>query len=76
MHFVTIFERAQLLHQESSFLEDVLEVGEVAEKYFLSQKAAIGILKRTAKRGRKIPYQLLRALEQVAQTTTTRKMED
>ena len=56
-------------------LEDVLE-DEVALKYFLSQKAAKGILNRAAKRGRKIPEFLYRALVMVAQTTTTPKQED
>lgn len=60
---------------ESSSLVDVLEE-QVADKYFLSQKAATGILKRSEKRGRKIPSLLLRALEAVAQTTMTPKMED
>jgi hypothetical protein len=56
----------------SSSLADVLQ-DDVPSKYFLSPKAAAGILRRAEKRGRELPSHLLAALEQVARTTTTDK---
>jgi len=53
-------------------LVDVLEPS-VLDKYSLSAKAAIGILRRAEKRGRTLPPHLSVALEAVAQTTTTDK---
>lgn len=47
-------------------LSDVLETFGVPEKYFLSAKACRGILRRAAKRGRKLPPLLEKALESVA----------
>lgn len=45
----------------------------VPAKYWLSARAARGILRRAEKRGRSLPSPLLAALEQVARTTTTGK---
>jgi hypothetical protein len=56
----------------SSSLADVLQDG-VPAKYFLSPKAAAGILRRAEKRGRELPTHLSAALEAVARTTTTDK---
>jgi hypothetical protein len=53
-------------------LLDVLE-DDVAPRYFLSPKAAAGILRRAEARGRTLPTHLSAALEAVAQTTTTDK---
>jgi hypothetical protein len=51
-----------------SSLSDVLEIpGGHLRKYFLSQRAASGILRRAEKRGRKLPEALLNALQLVAQ---------
>jgi hypothetical protein len=47
-------------------LSDVLETGEIPQKYFLSQKACKGILRRAEKRGKKLPEPLQVALTQVA----------
>lgn len=47
-------------------LSDVLEACDVPQKYFLSAKACLGILRRAAQRGRELPKELRRALEQVA----------
>jgi DNA (cytosine-5)-methyltransferase 1 len=44
---------------------------DVPSKYFLSPRAAAGILRRAEKRGRALPSHLLAALEAVARTTTT-----
>jgi hypothetical protein len=54
----------------SSSLADVLQ-DDVPSKYFLSPRAAAGILRRAEKRGRALPSHLLAALEAVARTTTT-----
>ncbi len=58
-----------------SSLPDVLEA-EVAPRYFLSPRAAAGILRRAEKRGRALPSHLLAALEAVVRTTTTPKPKD
>lgn len=59
----------------SSSLADVLQDG-VAARYFLSPRAAAGILRRAEKRGRGLPSHLSAALEQVARTTTTPKQDE
>jgi hypothetical protein len=51
-----------------SSLADVLE-DQVAPKYFLSPRAAAGILRRAEKRGRTLPAHLQQALEAVATTS-------
>ena len=50
-------------------LSDVLEVGNVPQRFFLSATASAGILRRAEKRGKTLPEQLRRALESVATTT-------
>ena len=50
-----------------SSLSDVLETGEVPQRFFLSPKACAGILRRAEKRGKKLPPQLYKALHTVAQ---------
>ncbi|MDO8632838.1 MAG: hypothetical protein Q7R41_20335, partial [Phycisphaerales bacterium] len=49
-----------------SSLSEVLEIGDVPKRYFLSAKACRGILRRAAKRGRELPPQLERSLRAVA----------
>lgn len=44
-------------------LSDVLETSEVPQRFYLSAKAARGILRRAERRGRTLPTQLRRALE-------------
>jgi hypothetical protein len=51
-------------------LSDILEK-DVPQKYYLSPKAARGILRRAEKRGRELPTQLREALSQVATDTTS-----
>lgn len=51
---------------DASSLSDVLETGEVPQRYFLSATACRGILRRAEKRGKALPPPLLRALEAVA----------
>jgi len=53
-----------------SSLRDVLQ-GDVPARYFLSRKAAAGILRRADKRGRQLPAHLREALEAVAGRATT-----
>jgi len=50
-------------------LSDILETGDVPQRFFLSATACRGILRRAEKRGKELPKQLQQALEQVAQTT-------
>ena len=47
-------------------LSDILETGAIPQRYFLSQTACRGILRRAEKRGKEIPEALRRALETVA----------
>lgn len=52
----------------SSSLRDVLHRGTVPERFFLSPRAAAGILRRAQKRGRTLPPALLAALTALAST--------
>ena len=47
-------------------LSDILETGDVPQRYFLSATACRGILRRAEKRGKTLPAALERALRQVA----------
>lgn len=58
-----------------SSLSDILETGDIPQRYFLSRKACAGILRRSEKRGRELPIALREALEQAAQTTTERRQD-
>ena len=49
-------------------LSDVLETGDVPQRYFLSQKACQGILGRAERRGKTLPSQLHAALTEVVKT--------
>jgi hypothetical protein len=51
-------------------LSDILEVGNVPQRFFLSKTACLGILRRAEKRGKELPQQLAKALHSVAQGTT------
>ena len=54
-------------------LSAVLETGDVPRRFFLSQRACAGILRRAGKRGKELPRQLAAALRAVAgleQTST------
>lgn len=53
-----------------SSLSAILETGDLPQRFFLSAKACIGILRRAKKCGRKLPGPLRLALEQVASMTT------
>ena len=47
-------------------LSDILETGDVPQRYYLPAKACAGILRRAAKRGKDLPPQLAHALQAVA----------
>jgi hypothetical protein len=51
-----------------SLLSDILETGDVPQRYFLSEKACAGILRRAEKRGRELPTTLRETLQRVAGT--------
>ena len=42
--------------------DEALEAGQVADRYYLSEKASRGILDRAAKRGKRLPVRIIRAL--------------
>lgn len=46
-------------------LSDILETGDVPQRYFLSAKACAGILRRAEKRGKQLPPPLAHALKAV-----------
>jgi len=50
----------------ASSLSDILETGDVPQRYFLSATACRGILRRAAARGRMLPPHLVEALMAVA----------
>ncbi|OAS92984.1 hypothetical protein A6I77_24515 [Achromobacter xylosoxidans] len=52
-------------------LSDVLETGEVPQRFFLSATACRGILRRAAKRGKELPQPLALALKAVADSEPT-----
>ena len=52
--------------EDASILSQILQAG-VPEKYYLSQKACLGILKRASARGKELPVVLKTALEKQAQ---------
>lgn len=54
-------------------LSDVLETGELPQRYFLSAKACRGILRRAEKRGKELPLQLAQALQAVATEDRTQQ---
>ena len=54
-------------------LSDILETGDLPQRYYLSATACRGILRRAVKRGRELPRLLQMALERVALTTTKPK---
>ena len=49
----------------ASSLSDILETGDVPQRYYLSATACKGILRRAAKRGKALPGALLAALQSV-----------
>ena len=56
-----------------SSLSDILETGDLPQRFFLSPTACAGILRRAKKRGRMLPKPLRAALETAALTITAPK---
>ena len=52
-----------------SSLSDILETGDVPQRFFLSQKACAGILRRAGARGKVLPQALNAALQAVVSQT-------
>ncbi len=50
-------------------LSDILETGDVPQRFFLSATACKGILRRAEKRGKSLPQRLREALQAVAEHT-------
>lgn len=50
-------------------LSDILETGDLPQRYYLSPRACAGILRRAEKRGKELPEVLKSALEVVASQT-------
>jgi hypothetical protein len=53
----------------ASSLSDILETGEVPQRYYLTSRACRGILRRAEKRGKDLPEVLRSALLAVASQT-------
>src|SRR3546814_17790590 len=51
----------------ASSLSDILETGDLPQRYFLSANACSGILRRAEKRGKTLPLALSRALRQTGE---------
>src|SRR3546814_19827000 len=56
-------------------LSQILEKGPIPQRFFLSAKACLGILRRAEKRGKELPEQLARALQAVAGSAPTSNSE-
>ena len=52
-------------------LSDILETGDLPQRYFLTPRACAGILRRAGKRGKELPPLLRRALEAVVGSEPT-----
>ena len=52
-------------------LSDTLETGAVPQRFYLSNRACQGILRRAEKRGKQLPPMLKQALEQAVSQATT-----
>ena len=53
-------------------LSDILETGDLPQRFFLSATACKGILRRAEKRGKELPMPLLNALTEAARTAKDR----
>jgi hypothetical protein len=54
---------------DESLLSDILEIGDLPQKYYLSPVACEGILRRAEKRGKTLPIALQKALQATVATT-------
>ena len=60
---------------EECLLSDILETGDLPQKFFLSPKACAGILNRAEKRGKQLPPPLYQALLTVSKQLATTTVE-
>ena len=60
---------------EECLLSDILETGDLPQKFFLSPKACAGILNRADKRGKQLPPPLYQALLTVSKQLATTTVE-
>lgn len=51
-------------------LSQILEMGPIPQRFYLSARACAGIIRRAEKRGKELPEQLQQALKAVATNTT------
>ncbi|OJY66418.1 MAG: hypothetical protein BGP09_31315 [Rhizobium sp. 60-20] len=58
-----------------SSLSDILETGDVLQRYYLSPKACAGILRRAEARKKVLPRELRMALAQIASTVMEKEQE-
>jgi hypothetical protein len=56
-------------------LWDILEIGDLPQRYYLTAKACSGVLRRAERRAKQLPLLLQQALEHVAQTTIKHKQD-
>jgi hypothetical protein len=59
-----------------AYLSDILEIGDLPRRYFLSQKACAGILRRAERRGKELPPALKAALVQASNTSISKLSEN
>lgn len=58
-----------------SSLSDILETGDVQQKYYLTENACLGILRRAGRKGKKLPKNLLFALQEAIKEFKTTSQE-
>jgi hypothetical protein len=61
-------------HANESILLDVIQTGEVPQRYFLSQNAAVGMLRRANRMGRALFPPLRQALEILSQAQSSKEL--
>ena len=67
--FLTLNTSAWPSDGRACSLSDILETGDVPQRFYLSAKACKGILRRADKRGKELPRQLQAALQMAARHT-------
>ena len=56
-------------------LSDILETGDLPQRYYLSATSCRGILRRAEKRGKALPLMLLQALQQAAEALSEQESQ-
>ena len=65
------FQELSLKEEDVCLLSDILETGEVQERYYLTQRQCQRILNRAEERDRQLPENLKNTLQEATQTKTT-----